>query len=152
MSISAIDRLEIHDLCARYYITTDEKDVDGFMNCWVDDDDITFNSAFGDFKGRAAIRGFEDEHVHRGMAVGKRHWVGNVTIRDGQSPGQALVTSYLMVMEVVEAPYVLATAIYRDSVVEKTDQGWRFRSRSMDVDAGFQKVMSRLEGGGATER
>ncbi len=29
-----------------------------------------FESAFGDFAGRKALRDFEDEHVNRGMAVG----------------------------------------------------------------------------------
>ena len=142
MPLSALDRLEIQDLCARYYISTDEQDVDGFMDCWVEDDDITFNSAFGNYKGRAAIREFEDEHVHRGMAVGKRHLLGNVSIEEGERPNEALVTSYLVVMEVVERPYILATAIYRKSLVERTDEGWRFRSRTMDVDPGFQKVMA----------
>jgi SnoaL-like domain len=140
-TLSASDRLEILDLCARYYISTDEKDVDGFMDCWVPDEDIVFNSAFGNFKGRAAVRAFEDEHVHRGMAIGKRHLLSNVSIRPGSGANQALVTSYLTVVEVVDVPQIIATAIYRDSLVEKTDAGWKFRQRSMDVDPGFQKVM-----------
>lgn len=141
-ALTADDRLEILDLCSRYYISTDEKDVDGFMDCWVLDDDIVFNSAFGNFKGRAAIRTFEDEHVHRGMAIGKRHLLSNVSIRPGVQANQALVTSYLTVVEVVEVPQIIATAIYRDSLVEKTDAGWKFRQRTMDVDPGFQKVMA----------
>lgn len=140
-TITTDDRLDILDLCARYYITTDEADVDGFMDCWADDDDITFKSAFGDFKGRDAIRRFEDEHVHRGMAVGKRHFLANVTIRPG-APGQALVTTYLAVVDVVNVPSIIATAIYRDSVAEKTAAGWRFREREMTVDPGYQKVMA----------
>lgn len=140
MPLSASDQLEIQDLCARYYVSTDEKDVPGFMDCWVDDDDITFESAFGTFRGRDAIRAFEDEHVHRGMAIGKRHLVANVIIRAGARSDQALVTTYLVVMEVVEAPQIVATAIYRDSIVEKTEKGWRFRHRSMAVDPGFQKT------------
>ena len=141
-AFTADDRLEILDLCARYYISTDEKDVDGFMECWVPDDDIVFNSAFGNFKGRAAVRTFEDDHVHRGMAIGKRHILSNVSIRPGSKPNQALVTSYLTVLEVVEVPHIVATAIYRNSLAEKTPVGWRFRERSMDVDPGFQKVMA----------
>lgn len=140
MPLTAADRLDIHELCARYYVSTDEKDVPGFMECWVDDDDITFESAFGTFRGRAEIRAFEDEHVHRGMAIGKRHLVGNIMIRDGARPDQALVTTYLLVMEVVEAPQIIATAIYRDSIAEKTAKGWRFRARSMEVDPGFQRT------------
>jgi hypothetical protein len=141
-TLTAEDRLDIHDLCARYYISTDEKDVEGFMDCWVPDDDIVFKSAFGDFAGRDAVRQFEHEHVHRGMAVGKRHLLSNVSIRPASRPDQALVTTYLTVVEVVEEPRIIATAIYRDSVAEKTSAGWRFRERAMDVDPGFQKVMA----------
>lgn len=141
-NLTAEDRLDILDLCARYYISTDEKDVDGFMDCWVLDDEIVFRSAFGEFAGRAAVRQFEDEHVHRGMAIGKRHLLSNVSIRPASKPDQALVTTYLTVVEVVEEPHIIATAIYRDSVAEKTSVGWRFRERSMDVDPGFQKVMA----------
>lgn len=141
-NLTAEDRLDILDLCARYYISTDEKDVDAFMDCWVPDDDIVFKSAFGDFAGRAAVRHFEDEHVHRGMAVGKRHILSNVSIRPAPAPNQALVTTYLTVLEVVEEPRIIATAIYRDSVAEKTGAGWRFRERVMDVDPGFQKAMA----------
>lgn len=141
-ALTTDDRLDIFDLCARYYISTDEKDVDGFMDCWVPDDDIVFNSAFGNFKGRVAVREFEDEHVHRGMAMGKRHLLNNVTIRPGPKPNQALVTTYLTVVEVVEVPHIVATAIYRDSLAEKTTLGWRFRERSMEVDPGYQKIMA----------
>lgn len=141
-NLTAEDRLDIHDLCARYYISTDEKDVEGFMDCWVLDDNIVFKSAFGEFAGRAAVRQFEHEHVHRGMAVGKRHLLSNVSIRPASRPDQALVTTYLTVVEVVEEPRIIATAIYRDSVAERTGAGWRFRERSMDVDPGFQKVMA----------
>lgn len=141
-ALTSEDRLEILDLCARYYISTDERDVDGFMDCWVPDEDIVFNSAFGNFKGRAAVRAFEDEHVHRGMAIGKRHLLTNASIRPGPAAHQALVTTYLTVVEVVDVPHIVATAIYRDSLVEKTSVGWRFRERTMDVDPGFQKLMA----------
>ncbi len=142
MSLTADDRIEIQELCAKYYVSTDEKDVDSFMDCWVDDDDILFESAFGNFKGRREIRAFEDEHVHRGMAIGKRHLLSNMFIADGKSKNQAHVTSYLTVVEVVDVPVIVATAIYRNSVVEKTSKGWKFRFRSMEVDPGFQKLMA----------
>jgi hypothetical protein len=33
-NLTATDLLEIQTLIATYCITTDNKDVDGFMNCW----------------------------------------------------------------------------------------------------------------------
>jgi hypothetical protein len=132
------DRLEILDLCARYYVSTDEADVDGFMDCWIDSDDIVFESAFGTFRGRKAIRDFETAHVTGGMAVGKRHMLSNVIIKPGPE-GSALVTSYLTVLEVRDRPEIVATAIYRDSKAVKTKRGWKFATRSMDTDSGYQK-------------
>lgn len=145
MPISAEDRVLIHELCAKYYVSTDEKDVDAFMDCWLDTDDIVFESAFGNFRGRNEIRSFETEHVSRGMAIGKRHLLSNVFIRESSTPNKAFVTSYLTVLEVVDKPYIVATSIYRDSEVEKTSKGWKFRKRSMEVDPGFQKVMNQQQ-------
>lgn len=34
------DELQIRKLITRYCITTDNADVDGFMNCWVDAEDF----------------------------------------------------------------------------------------------------------------
>ena len=146
MTLTAQDRLEIQDLCARYYLTTDDQDVDGFMACWADHDEVRFESVFGTYVGRAALRAFEDEHVHRGMAIGKRHLVGNISIRPDQAADAALVTSTLLVLEVVDIPHLVATAIYRDSRVVRTSAGWRFVFRHMDVDPGFQKLMARGAG------
>jgi hypothetical protein len=142
MALTAEDKQEIMDLCARYYISTDEKDVDGFMDCWVDGD-IRFESIFGDFTDHQSLRDFEDEHVHRGGAVGKRHLLGNVHVRDGEDDQTAFVTSYMIVFEVDEIPSIVATGIYRDSRVEKTPKGWKFRHRKLEVDPGFQKLMQR---------
>lgn len=142
MRLTVEDKLDLHQLCAKYYVSTDEKDVDGFMECWIDDDEILFESEFGNFKGRTEIREFEDNHVHRGMAVGKRHLLGNVIIDEGEDLDSAFVTSYLVVMEVAEIPHIVATAIYRKSKAVKTEKGWKFVHRKMDVDEGFRKLMA----------
>jgi hypothetical protein len=141
MPLTIQDRLAIQELCACYYLTTDEADVDGFMDCWADHDDIRFESVFGTFEGRAAIRSFEDEHVHRGMAIGKRHLLTNVVVHPGEDEDTAAVTSYMTVVDVVNIPHIVATAIYRDSTVVRTDDGWKFVYRHMDIDPGFQKLM-----------
>lgn len=136
--LTAADRLDILDVHSKYYVSTDEADVDGFMDCWIESDDIEFISAFGAFKGRKAIRDFETAHVNGGMAVGKRHLLSNLYMEDG--PGDiAYATSYLTVVEVRDRPEIVATAIYRRSELIKTPKGWRFRKRAMDTDPGFQK-------------
>lgn len=142
MGLTLEDKFDIQQLCAKYYVSTDEKDVDGFMDCWIDSDEIVFESEFGDFKGRKEIRDFEDNHVNRGMAVGKRHLLGNVIIEEGDDDRTAFVTSYLVVMEVADIPHIVATAIYRRSKAVKTDLGWKFVHRKMDVDEGFRKLLA----------
>ena len=145
MPLSAEDRLAIFDLCARYYVSTDEADVDGYMNCWVDTGPINFESPFGNFTDRAALRAFEDEHVNRGMAIGKRHLLNNVVMRPGENDDVAYVTTYMTVLEVADVPHIVATGIYRDSRVERTPQGWKFRQRKLDLDTGFMKLMEQVQ-------
>ncbi len=136
--LTPADRLEILDLCARYNTCTDDKDVDGFMDCWADE--VLFESPFGTFDSREALRAFEDEHVNRGMAVGKRHLGLNVSIMDG-GEGVAYVTADLMVVEVADAPRIVATVRYNGSKVVKTPKGWRFTHRKLELDPGFMKLM-----------
>ncbi len=140
MSLSSEDRLAIMDLCARYYVSTDEADVDAFMDCWVDGE-VLFESPFGSFRTRQELRAFEDEHVNRGMAIGKRHLLNNVVIKPGKSDDSALVTTYMTVIEVNDIPHIVATGIYRDSLVVRTPSGWKFKHRKLDIDPGFAKLM-----------
>ncbi|MEY3212759.1 MAG: hypothetical protein RIT28_3240, partial [Pseudomonadota bacterium] len=78
-----------------------------------------------------------------GMANGKRHQVTNVYI-EAVSPTEVRVTHDLIVLEVKDEPRVFATGRYDDSVVVKTPQGWRFKSRHLAVDPGFFVLMARL--------
>lgn len=137
MALTAQDRLEILDLVARYNLTTDSKDVDGYMDCWAEE--ILFESPFGTFRTREEMRAFEAEHVHAG-AVGKRHFSLNVAMEgDGD---EALVTSDLVVMEVAEAPHVVATGRYQHSRAVRTPAGWKFARRGLELDEGFGKYLS----------
>lgn len=137
MELTARDRLEILDLVARYNLTTDSKDVDGYMDCWAED--LLFESPFGTFRTREEMRAFEAEHVQTG-AVGKRHLSLNVAIE--QDRDDALVTSDLVVLEVAEAPHVVATGRYDRSRVVKTSDGWRFSHRRLRLDEGFEAYLS----------
>jgi hypothetical protein len=139
--LSAEDRLELFDLSARYYTTIDEKDADGFMRCWVDNDEILYESAEGNVKGRQGMRAFFDHHVHQGMGVGKRHVVGNVTINEGEDNNTAYTTSYMIVLAVDEIPHIFATAILRNSKVIRTAAGWQFQHRTTVTDPGLQKLL-----------
>ena len=148
MTLTGQDRAEIMDLCARYNISTDNADVDSFMDCWMDDgrsSHVRFESPFGNFGSREEIRHFEQEHVTKGMAVGKRHLGFNIVIREGTGDNHntAFVTNDLIVVETKDIPYIVATGRYDDSKVIKTDKGWKFEYRNLKVDDGFMKLMAK---------
>ncbi len=141
------DVLEIQNLIATYTIATDNKDVDGFMNCWVEPDEFEGydSGAFGQMKTWDELRAFEEHHVGPGgNANGKRHQVTNVIIKP-VSDTEVHVTHDMIVLEVDAIPLIVATARYNNSKVVKTKKGWKFKWRKLDVDAGFFKLMEQWQ-------
>ena len=140
--MNVTDILEIKNLVANYCLTTDNADADAFMDCWVSPEEFGgYNSGpFGHMKTWEELYNFEKEHVGPGgMANGKRHQSTNVHI-EFNSPTEALVTHDLIVLEVAEVPAIIATGRYNNSLVVKTDKGWKFKQRTLDVDPGFFKL------------
>ena len=140
MTISTADRLAIEELHHQYYLSTDDKDVDGFMECWVTDGFEGFFSPFGDFETRDSLREFEHDHTHGGTAEGKRHINSNLALKAGPDADTVHATSYMTVVDVVNAPRIVATGKYTDSVVKRTSDGWKFVRRDLEVDPGWQKL------------
>ncbi len=145
MPITTTDVLEIQNLVATYCVATDNKDVDEFMNCWVSPEEFGGydSGAFGHMKAWDELRAFEAHHVGPGgNANGKRHQVVNLIIRP-VSDTEVKVTHDMLVLEVVDIPYVVASGRYDDSIVVKTKEGWKFKWRKLDVDTGFFKLMEK---------
>lgn len=143
--LSAEDRLELFDLAARFYTNIDEKDADAFMRCWVDSDEILYESDEGNAQGRQGMRQFFEYHVHYGMGVGKRHVLANLTINEGEDNNTAYTTSYLIVLAVDVIPHIFATAIQRRSKVVRTAAGWQFLYRSQNTDPGLSKLLAQMQ-------
>ena len=146
MTLSPHDILEIRSLVARYSLTTDNGDADGFMECWVAPDEFGgYNSGpFGNMATWNELYEFEKEHVGPGgMANGKRHITANLQV-EGVSADEAHVTHDLLVLEVAEVPRLIATGRYDNSLVVRTPEGWRFKSRTLSVDTGFFKLMESM--------
>lgn len=135
------DALDIHNLVALYCLTTDNADADGFMKLWVAPPEFGGydSGAFGKMTTWQEMYEFEKHHVGSGgMANGKRHLSLNIVI-EPVSANEARVSNDLIVLEVAEAPHIVATGRYNHSVVVKTAEGWRFKRRTLDVDSGFFK-------------
>jgi hypothetical protein len=144
MTISEADHTEIEALVARYGLTTDNADADAFMDLWVEPAEFGGyrSEAFGTMNTWQEMLDFETKHVGPGgMANGKRHQATNLLI-EPVSETEAHVTHDMIVLEVVEAPRIIATGRYDRSVVVKTPAGWKLKERTLVVDPGFFTLMS----------
>lgn len=145
------DHLAIQNLIAAYFIATDNADADAFMSTWVSPEEFGgyYSEAFGDLPTWQSMYDYEKHHVGPGgMANGKRHQVTNVHIQP-VSPTEVHVTHDMIVLEVADVPTVIATGRYNNSVVVKTDLGWKFKQRTLHVDSGFFKLMESLQPAGS---
>ncbi|HEX6850024.1 MAG TPA: nuclear transport factor 2 family protein [Candidatus Polarisedimenticolaceae bacterium] len=136
------DDREIRNLVARYCITTDDADADAFMECWVSPEEFGGyeSGPFGSMPTWNDLYEFEKRHVGPGgMANGKRHQATNLLIEPIHAD-EVHVTHDMIVLEVAEQPRVVATGRYDRSVVVRTPEGWRFKSRRLTVDPGFFKL------------
>ncbi len=143
--LTAADYAEIQNLVALYCVTTDNADADAFMRLWVEPAEFAGydSGAFGKMETWQAMYEFEKHHVGPGgMANGKRHQSTNIVI-EGISATEAHVTNDMLVFEVADVPFLMATGRYNKSVVVKTAQGWRFKRRTLDIDSGFFKLMAK---------
>lgn len=137
------DLLDIQNLISMYTLSTDNKDVDGFMNCWVKPEEFGGydSGAFGNLKTWEELRAFEAHHVGEGgNAGGKRHLAMNIQITP-VNDREVRVTHDMIVLEVAAIPFVVASGRYNNSVVVKTADGWKFKSRTLDVDSGYFKLL-----------
>jgi hypothetical protein len=145
--ITTEDLLDIQNLVATYTVATDNKDVDGFMNCWVRPEEFEGydSGVFGHLKTWDELKAFEAHHVGPGGdANGKRHQATNIIIKI-VSDSEVSVTHDLIVLEVASIPMIVATARYNNSKVVKTDKGWRFKWRKLDIDRGFFSLMEQWQ-------
>jgi hypothetical protein len=88
---------------------------------------------------------FEKHHTGPGGdAVGNRHQATNIFI-EPVSDTEAHVTHDLLVLRVADVPQIVATGRYDKSLVVKTSNGWKFKSRALKVDDGFFKLIEQWQ-------
>lgn len=128
--LSASDRLEIHELIARYAWTLDTADVEGFVGCFTDDGEMIWD-AFEEpdrWQGADKLRGFIQFLATRPNAAGRQHHIGNVMV-DGEGD-EAEAKSYVTVtFRRGEGPYPVTFAGYYHDQVVRQDGRWLFRQR-----------------------
>jgi ketosteroid isomerase-like protein len=134
MTLALEDRLTLHELLARLDHAVDSQDWDGYLAHFTPD--AVMDPGFAPpVSGRDAIRGFLV--ASEGGTRGKRHVASNVFI-DG-SAAEAVVSSYLVVIEREDLPQVVATARIVDTVV-KQGGAWKVARHQVAVDPGMFKA------------
>jgi uncharacterized protein (TIGR02246 family) len=115
--LSAADHAAIFDLYARYAVTLDEGDTDGFVACFTAD--ARFTAPGTEVVGREALSAFATGYAN-GPFAGTRHHI--TTVAATAANNGASVRAYALVTR--EGEVVLA-AVYDDDVV-RDGKAWRF--------------------------
>jgi ketosteroid isomerase-like protein len=127
----ALDELAIMELAARFETTFDAGDVEGHLDTWVDD--LSFESPFGSYQGKAAYRAWVEEFNRQAMAGGgTRHLVTNFEIE--VAGDEATMTCYLVILGATTPPAVGFTTVFTDDRLRRVDGEWRFVHRTLEVD------------------
>lgn len=136
MTLELADRIELHELIARLDHAVDAQDWDTYLAHF--DPDATMDPGFAPpVQGHEAIRAFLV--ASEGGTRGKRHIASNV-FTDGHG-SEAVVTSYLVVVEREDIPKVVATARIVDVVV-KRGSAWKVMKHQVSVDPGMFKAFA----------
>ena len=122
------DYIEIQQLYARYNHAIDSGDGEQWVDTFTPDG--VFNKHF---TGRDVLLGFLKNWREQMNGAKCRHWISNLSI--GGNSELATGAAYLLLLEVGSVPAaVVNSGVYADQLV-KTANGWRFKSRSIKLDA-----------------
>lgn len=132
-AISPADRLEIHELIARYNRAVDGGDPTAWADTFTEDG--VFESLLvGSYHGREELLAFAERFAvdaDYSQWVGGQHWVGNVIVEPSENLDEAGVFSY-HIMFVPEGHRVagVVMAAHQD-IVRRTQSGWKFALRKL---------------------
>lgn len=129
-ALSAADRIEIHELLARYAWSLDTGDEDGFIACFSPDAELVWD-AFetpGCWRGHAALRRFIAWFRTRPESAGRQHHVSNVIVEP--APGGARARCYVLVaLGCGDGPHRLHVMGYYEDACTRQPEGWRLSRR-----------------------
>lgn len=128
MTLTADDIVAIQQLTAAYCHHMDDGNGEGVASLFVDDGVLEIVGLVRS-AGRDEI--IANSSVFPQVMPGGRHIVQNVLVEgDGDT---ATVRAYLSNVVAGDTPTAVQTGRYHDEVV-RTDQGWRFRHRTLTLD------------------
>ncbi len=124
-ALTAQDYFEIEQLYARYNLTLDGNDAEGWAATFTPD------GSFMNYSGHDGLVGFVKAWHERMGGSTRRHWNSNLRITGDGTKAEGTV--YLMLVDVATKS-ISGTGTYQDALV-KTPQGWRFTRRVVNRDA-----------------
>lgn len=128
-TLTALDRLAIHEVLARYAWALDTGDEEAFVACFVPDAEIVWDvfEEPGVWRGHAALGRFIAYFRGRPESAGRQHHVSNVVIEPTAHGARA--SAYVLVaLHEAGAPRVNVMGYYEDELAP-WDDGWRLVRR-----------------------
>jgi hypothetical protein len=122
-----IEKLAIHELCARYCLTIDAQDRDGWADCFTPSGG--FESDGWVIRGRAALREYADVHAR---VMRCRHLTVDLVydVRGDEAVGHAAT---VVTLATSGGYKILGQGLYEDRLV-KLDGAWRIDYRKLKTD------------------
>jgi ketosteroid isomerase-like protein len=133
-TITIDDKINIHELIAKYNLAIDNKNIDEWTNTWADDG--IWTTTFGEAKGKTELKNMVNQITNE-FASGKRHVSTNIVIEDASSSNNGSIAnakSYLTVIDSQNTPEVVATGVYSDTLRKDGSGKWKFFQRQLDID------------------
>lgn len=145
--LSPADRLEIHELTARYAWSLDTGDEDGFAACFSRDGELVWDvfETEGRWCGTAALRRFIGYFRQRPESAGRQHHVSNLVVTAAGAGARARARSYVAVtLRCVPGPHLLNVVGYYEDELQQEDGRWLFARRRIRDWSG--PVLARFAG------
>jgi hypothetical protein len=124
------DRLEIHELTARYAWSLDTGDEDGFVDCFCTDGELVWDvfETAGRWQGAAALRRFISYLRQSPESAGRQHHVSNLIVTPAGEHARA--RSYVAVaLRSAEGPHRLHVMGYYEDELKRERGRWLFQRR-----------------------
>jgi hypothetical protein len=124
------DRVEIHELTARYAWSLDTGDEDAFVDCFCRDGELVWDvfETEGRWRGELALRRFIGYFRQRPESAGRQHHVSNLVVTPTDSGARA--RSYVAVaLRRAEGPHLLNVMGYYEDELARENGRWRFSRR-----------------------
>jgi len=132
--VSVEDRLDIHDMIARYAWALDTGDVDGYVNCFTEDAWI-FHGPDGRLEGRAGLKQLTEQlwYARPDHYLGRQHRMSQVLLsHEGPDIRIKAFWSILQQRVATGESFVFALGTW-DGLATKIGDDWQLKSLYVDI-------------------